>query len=930
MKTKTTTTKTKDKENKNAPASASKLTQTSIASFFAKPQTPKPLAQTTNTALPLPHSTSNAASKPLENASKETSESTKVEEKVNEPQKGDKDPPTDPKRKKPPTNPLLRRKTQKKQQMLLLSNQIMESCAFFFFVRICIVFTATSTQSKPATKTSYHFLQSMKTQILYCCNGKPLAEMPLLPSGAVLSELESNGFISSSADSAADDIMMDSPDSNNDDSLVPSDKKKEIEDLGAKGRAEAQFWLNAYAGIQTATKSSSSTSLVQHPMYRTLQPQNSSNSKPFLISSTIRTYIPQLQSSISFSLASLHETLQNASTPHLSTIYTSLIRTLQSEKRWHTMTTPIETQALIIHHLLTVPSSTTLHTPSSPSIDALITFFTDIPLPSIPAPVHIRLLGILVDGITAGDKFREFMETEVVGGLESRRKKLGVNLKRRGERLEREIKVFGGGGGAGGEKVDDVVCEEDGVGMDVDCENATDSARLEGVEAEKVKSVKEAELNAKLASLVEQLNKKIEQVSAYEKELSDLDKEDALLKDEIEALGESMRGVRFLGTDRDFSTYLWIDTVLPTHLHQPPTKNQPFGIFTLKLLIKSLNDRGVRERELCTRLRERLKPMGLDIPAFPTFGTKRAWERLGSEESEMIVSSAMDSFAACVAELGCPVACAEAEEYHEMVVEGVRERVRELLSVTDPRVLGRREVNALERMQEFVDAVEGIIAAVFGEEEGEEVRERFEGVTNWSLFSVAVGFVVSDVGKGKFGKAGSGGVKAKVDKEEKDGEVAMTRSGRAVKATVPVVLKKVKKVDREAVEKRTLRSKEKKVSYEERQEESDEEEEEEDDDGEAEVDEDSETGSTVDSDSGDEDEDDENSDIASRSSEVVVTRASRKRLSDSSEECAGQRVTRARRGESAAVNVVDVDTHQSALSRLQQSRSERLARRSHQ
>ncbi|KAJ3058931.1 hypothetical protein HDU99_006584, partial [Rhizoclosmatium hyalinum] len=432
------------------------------------------------------------------------------------------------------------------------------------------------------------------------------------------------------------------------------------------------------------------------------------------------------------------------------------------------MTTPIETQALIIHHLLTVPSSTTLHTPSSPSIDALITFFTDIPLPSIPAPVHIRLLGILVDGITAGDKFREFMETEVVGGLESRRKKLGVNLKRRGEvrgllkgveggvkegevvvkRLEREIKVFGGGGAsAGGEKVDDVVCEEDGVGMDVDYENATDSARLQGVEAEKVKGVKEAELNAKLASLVEQLNKKIEQVSAYEKELSDLDKEDTLLKDEIEALGESMRGVRFLGTDRDFSTYLWIEYGATNSPSSTSNKEiQPFGIFvlplpvmssytpspshsqirhitslkTLKLLIKSLNDRGVRERELCTRLRERLKPMGLDIPAFPTFGTKRAWERLGSEESEMIVSSAMDSFAACVAELGCPVACAEAEEYHEMVVEGVRERVRELLSVTDPRVLGRREVNALESMQEFVDVVEGIIAAVFGEEEGEE------------------------------------------------------------------------------------------------------------------------------------------------------------------------------------------------------------------
>ncbi|KAJ3278617.1 hypothetical protein HDU79_001425, partial [Rhizoclosmatium sp. JEL0117] len=582
--------------------------------------------------------------------------------------------------------------------------------------------SATSTQSKPATKTSLSLPPiNEDTDPAIVAIGKPLAEMPLLPSGAILSELESNGFTSTSAESAADDIMMDSPDSNNDDSLVPSDKKKEIEDLGAKGRAEAQFWLNAYAGIQTATKSSSSASLVQYPMYRNI------TASELIQLQTIFDFIKQFGPTFlncnlpsTFSLASLHETLQNASTPDLSTIYTSLIRTLQSEKRWHTMTTPIETQALIIHHLLTVPSSTTLHTPSSPSIDALITFFTDIPLPSIPAPVHIRLLGILVDGITAGDKFREFMETEVVGGLESRRKKLGVNLRRRGEvrgllkgveggvkegevvvkRLEREIKVFGGG--AGGEKVDDVVCEEDGVGMDVDCENATDSARLQGVEAEKVKDIKEAEMNARLAALVEQLNKKIEQVSAYEKELSDLDKEDALLKDEIEALGESMRGVRFLGTDRDFSTYLWIEYGATNSPSSTSNKEiQPFGIFvlplpvmssytpspshsqirhitslkTLKLLIKSLNDRGVRERELCTRLRERLKPSGLDIPAFPTFGMKRAWERLGSEESEMIVSSAMDSFAACVAELGSPVACAEAEEYHEMVVEGVRERV---------------------------------------------------------------------------------------------------------------------------------------------------------------------------------------------------------------------------------------------------------------
>ncbi|KAJ3021267.1 UNVERIFIED_CONTAM: ATP phosphoribosyltransferase (ATP-PRTase) (ATP-PRT) [Siphonaria sp. JEL0065] len=701
--------------------------------------------------------------------------------------------------------------------------------------------------------------------------GKRLVDLHILTSR--LNEIEAKGYkvpLAQRYTSIEDEIVENDDDSSmdhesitsyNENSSKPKSKsnKQGNEDVGSKGRVEAQFWLDAYSGIvpmeqgndcmeTNESLESLPTTLLPHPNTRALTVTE------FMDLQMIVDFIKAFGSDFlyydipaDFSLASLKESLE---TPSLSAkllpkIYTSLIRILHNDKRWTQMTTTIETPALIIHHLLTVPfpqSSSPIAQHMTPSIDALITFFTDLTFPQIPPPVHIRLLNLLVQDLMDTERFHSFMESQVVACMDAKRKLMIVNGKKRVEcrgickglevevekegnvvkRLEREIRALGNSSGSvtkmGDEEtevMDDIVCDEDGVGVvtltaeptgaeDVQMQGATVAVAKTGAspngsatsssssatkqsrnvsrEVEKMKRAAESTLNAKLAPLVKELNKKVTQLHSLEREMQDLDKEDASLKHEIETLNASqMRVSRVLGMDRDFSAYYWVDYGLPITVSSTVILPPSFGVLVieslshpqkqsapkiktitslshLKTLLKSLNDRGTRERHLLTSLKEKLALYSLEFPAFPTHGTKRAWETLNPDAKiEDSVDAAIKAFATCVEGLGTLLAAPDDDTdhvYHATVLEGVRGRMRDLVSTTGVNTPTLYTISRLETMQEFLESIQQVIGGVYGLEEGKEVVERFEGVSNWSLFSVAVGFVVKDVKSGKVGREG--------------------------------------------------------------------------------------------------------------------------------------------------------------------------------
>ncbi|KAI9347039.1 hypothetical protein BDR26DRAFT_855569 [Obelidium mucronatum] len=642
-------------------------------------------------------------------------------------------------------------------------------------------------------------------------------------------------------------------------------------------------------------------------------------------------------------------------------LYTCLIKTIQHEKRWQTMTT--------------LPLAVT-----APSIDAIITFFTDLTLPEIPAPVHVHLLTLLVSQLMEMEKFHDFMEDEVVKNMESKRKQMVANGKRRTEvkglfktteaeietegvevrKLERELKNVRAKDATtvedSAEKMDDIVCEEDGVGkMDCDIVVEIDESgdpsntlarlpqakpdRLSSREAEKKRRAAEYAINSKLSPLVKELNKKVTKLASLEREVQDLDRDDLELKQEIEALGSGLRVSRFLGMDRNYSSYFWIDLgsaeetaetstsakrYYNSEEDQPQTQNIRYinTIVQLKQLLKTLNDRGIRERDLLTHLRDRLKPYSLEFPAFPTTGNKRSWDRLGPADAENQVNKFFNRFGECLEGLGgLKDGCQDENvgEYREQVVEGVRERIRDLVLV---------------------------MGSVYGPEESEEVKERFEGVTNMCLFSVAVGFVVRDVKAGKFSGGGADLEKKEGDTHERkkgslddddDGSELKPRSCRA-RTVLPVIAKPEPRVmiksDRSSrkarrdrlsksivQQKRTTRSSAKAL------------------DEESETDEitvqltDGESDDDVEnSDGNSESASDNDSDDSSQSIEEVIAAPAisrRKRNSSELDDHQVGRMTRSRHGsESKAPDAVDNNRKIEAIAKLAQSRSERIARRS--
>ncbi|KAJ3062802.1 hypothetical protein HDU98_001345 [Podochytrium sp. JEL0797] len=835
--------------------------------------------------------------------------------------------------------------------------------------------TATTATTPGLSTTKHHALfpniADDNDPLVKACAKTPLPELTLLPPSSIKKDLDETRLAQIKTTTSLSDT-------------------NEQDDIGSKGRTEAQLWINVYAG-KDAT--SPAPQLHIHNESRAL------NLNEFLSLQMIVDFFnqfgrPLLHANMDadLSLASLLDNLH--SNTHLHPLYTPLIHHLHShDKKWQTMCTPIETRALLIHHLLTLPSTSTSSShqqqQQGPSIDALITFFNDLSFPEIPAPVHIRMLVLLVEAVMHLDRFHDFVEKEVVGALESVRKQAASNVKQRHEckasiksveaeieadkleirRMERQMLVFGckdsevlyAASAAASPASVGVAPEEVTPAEGVAPEDAAPATSIDSPNPSPT-----PQKSTPLSTLQSRLTTHQTTLQTLHKTLDTLDVTEKHLKHSLDSLPHKYRSPRFLGHDRDFSTYLWIDMGPPTQ--QPPPS---FGILVLPTdeslppkhiasipdlisLIKSLNDRGHRDRDLLTSLRDRLHPYSLTVPAFTTSHVHKRWDRLGAREDEASVQNGFESFTAQMQRLGVLEPFADSdqiENYESQVLNGIRARVKELMESTGGRTrdLDPRRV---ETVHEFVDLICDRMQSVYGEEVGQEVRDRVGEVRNGSLFAVAVGFLAGDVRRGKFGDGVGEGKKGVVKGEEDGDDVKMkeTRSGRLVRdvnfAQSPF-LKRGKKagVARSGrhggavMSKLSRRAKVVDLEQEDSENESDDDEDSEDSEAESE-----ESGASV---SGEEEDEVSHSSRSTRASgmssrsgggarsqgveEVPSRRGTRRKRTVESEDdkddeegaTISARVTRARKSSAASAE----PSHKEAIAKLAQSRSERLARR---
>ncbi|KAJ3118088.1 hypothetical protein HK100_000676 [Physocladia obscura] len=579
---------------------------------------------------------------------------------------------------------------------------------------------------------------------------------------------------------------------------IRTSKKSESENVGAEGMRLAQKFVENWSlHTKKIVESENVGGLIITDCWRCLNVNELMDLAmvvDFLqefsksIGSSTDAFLPGLKLGNSFCLEnfllSLH-TPSIASTNELSQIYTSLIHQSHphDRRRWQTLTTPIESRALLIHHLLTLSKS-----------EFLVSIFTALPLPRVPPQAHSLVLTRLVINLIDSREFRDWFDEHVVSGAEGIRKARASLAKQRTD-LRAEMRQI----------------QKDVAGITiVATSNTADTvitAQVPTVSSPSAASVSTTTSYAGKSASPPPFSESLavtSRLAEIDREITTIDSRDADLVRALDTHGSGMRMRRILGHDRDFRTYVWIDwgVIEPMKRRESSLVSVPikrtFGILVfgvaptaaapvkkfrkgmkeetqsrpemvwcidsidvLKKVIAGLNDRGERERELLTVLRERLKPYGLNVPPFPTNvggSRKRVFDSLGSAEAEAVVDSGMAQFGAFVDKMQQEDVERPknldyvSHDYEDRVIDGVRERLKDLVSVVGCKQPNRREIAAIETRKIFIAAIVKIIVDAFGNDEADEVAERFDGVNNWSLFSVAIGFVVQDVKKGKLGK----------------------------------------------------------------------------------------------------------------------------------------------------------------------------------
>ncbi|KAJ3415212.1 hypothetical protein HDV05_005352 [Chytridiales sp. JEL 0842] len=480
----------------------------------------------------------------------------------------------------------------------------------------------------------------------------------------------------------------------------------------------------------------------------------------------------------------------------LLTLYNVLLCQLHPRKKQNGRTPSLsEVQAILIQHFANEKSQNTLYQ-----------VFATIEFPLIPPPVHCMTLVCLVESVVNSQSFRDLIDY-IMEEMDTLRKDRYLNQRKQAEiRTEqRQLEeLFERGDSKNG------------------------SAKVKGV--------------ARSSSEQEDLKSKQEKLEASLRELESSEEEIRLA---IEALQKQVRSSnsRLLGFDRNGSMYTWLDVsrakttaeaakyLQKNQGHRPEGVNYERPIFgmvveristkyyldadaislptieirsqqtggtqwsypnslsALKKYIKSLNERGVRERELMCAVRDTLKQYNVYLP-YPISNHNKKGSGRSLPEGITAVDESLHGFGEWARMLGKPLPdlstdgyLGGSEVYQAHMLDAARKKIKTLVRVCGLPTIKDKELLELELMQDFVEfAVKSVVQGI-STDAAQVVRERLTECTMWSTLCHSLAHIASLAERGRLGKLKSGPSGQKVwglndDSSDEEGENEEQQDGK--------------------------------------------------------------------------------------------------------------------------------------------------------
>jgi hypothetical protein len=180
---------------------------------------------------------------------------------------------------------------------------------------------------------------------------------------------------------------------------------------------------------------------------------------------------------------------------------------------------------------------------------------------------------------------------------------------------------------------------------------------------------------------------------------------------------------------------------------------------SLRRFLRTLNERGIRERELLCSLRDRLKEHNINLP-YPLSNHAKKSHSKPSPEDEKAVDVALECLGEWLQSLGQPLnedssTCyylGGSEQYQLHMLEAARRKIKTLVRVCGRPSMRERDLAKLETMPDFIDRAAKVVKEGVSEDAALVVRDRLSGCTIWSSLCHLLAYVCRSVERGTLGK----------------------------------------------------------------------------------------------------------------------------------------------------------------------------------
>ncbi|KAJ3394400.1 hypothetical protein HDU84_008396 [Entophlyctis sp. JEL0112] len=417
-------------------------------------------------------------------------------------------------------------------------------------------------------------------------------------------------------------------------------------------------------------------------------------------------------------LGSIETLLYNLPTNHMQliSIYSSFLLFIYPQFRSGPKLDPVDVPAHLSHHFACSLTASTSF--GSFAIDArhLCRLFSETPFPDIPPPFHAAALTSLVVSMHAQRRFHEAVNKAVDDGEAARRLRNLQNVRLR--EIRQTVSALKADLATLDLSIVDLETRSEALQAMLDNETQENAYQMDPAQRASNQALL-SEMKSRILQQRSDHSAKTAQVAQLLEEEQNVTEQSLKYRMDAEKQGSRVRfsSTRVLGYDRFGSMYLWIDLgssdkqsfetpdvevpggnssasgaengasrklaryriggilVDPTYARMLPNtaaaEDSSSGaingaeskamykyidsVGVLKQFAKTLNDRGVRERELIVTLREKFFEDGLAIPHPTSQGYRREWralENAGMSHSEAVLDAGFQAFGRWVEALG--------------------------------------------------------------------------------------------------------------------------------------------------------------------------------------------------------------------------------------------------------------------------------------